>query len=187
MESVIRSIRGWPDEVKGPYRIEIHLAIIRGRLECVGLLIGHLAGWPPDEDPSKAKELAEPRPIPASLLRQISLPDLIGDDFLPIILADEAASDPAQWLEGYQDTPQRAARALASLEARGARRGRKGHPPEHFVEVAAVYRDAYRFRRPPTQAVADHWTVSKSTAAKWVAKARDRGLLPPTSRGKPSA
>ena len=30
---------------QGPYRIEIHLAAVAGRLECVDLLIGHLSGF----------------------------------------------------------------------------------------------------------------------------------------------
>jgi transposase len=73
------------------------------------------------------------------------------------------------------------------MEARDDRRGRRAHPPEHYAEVAEVYRTAYRLQQSPTQAVADQFKVEKSTAAKYVARARERGLLPQTSRGKPSA
>jgi transposase len=52
--------------------------------------------------------------------------------------------------------------------------------------VAEVYRDAWARGEPPTRGVADHFTISKSAAAKQVAKAREMGLLPPTSRGKSS-
>lgn len=188
IDTLIQSIRGWPHPATGPYRIEIHLADIQGRIECVGLLIGHLADWPPDKVPYNLLEYT-PQPIPASLLRQIPLLDLIEEsiEIQEGKFAHWAATDPAEWLKGHQDTPEWAAEAIASINARGDRRGRKGHPPQHFVEVAAVYRSAYRLREAPTQAVANHWSVSKSTAAKWVAKARDRGLLPETSRGKPSA
>jgi len=50
-----------------------------------------------------------------------------------------------------------------------------------------VYRQAHRLRQHPTKAVAEEWIVSKYTAAKWVAKCRELGLLPPTQRGRPSA
>lgn len=45
---------------------------------------------------------------------------------------------------------------------------------EHFREVAAVYGAA---PKAPTAAVAAHFTVSHSTATKWVARAAEFGLL----------
>lgn len=36
---------------------------------------------------------------------------------------------------------------------------------------------------PPTRAVADHFKVSRTAAAKWVARCRGKGLLPPTRQG----
>jgi len=50
---------------------------------------------------------------------------------------------------------------------------------EHYEEVAAVYRAAFAAGKHPTKAVADHFGVSKSTAAKKVSRARELGLLAP--------
>jgi hypothetical protein len=53
-----------------------------------------------------------------------------------------------------------------------------------LAEVAAVYRQAWKRGRPPTEAVADHFTISQSAAAKRVSRARQAGYLPPTTRGR---
>lgn len=198
MDAMIRYTRGWPDGGKGPYRIEIHLAVVAGRLECVGLLIGHLGGFAFGADSQdylgaegfkRVPYNAHQPPIPAALLRDIKLPDLIeeaiGDN--PETLEKWSKSDPHQWLEDYEDMPQKARNSLAAIEARKKPKGRKGHPPGHWIEVAAVYTKAYKRQQAPTKAVADHFGVSKSTAAKYVAKARHLGLLPETKRGIPSA
>jgi hypothetical protein len=198
MDAMIRYIRGWPNAGKGPYRIEIHLAVVAGRLECVGLLIGHLHGFAfgaDSQDYHGAEALkrvpynAHQPPIPAGLLRDIKLPDLIEDAVrtYPETLEDWAKSDPDQWLVGFQDMPEKARNSLAAIEARPKPVGRKPKTPEHWVEVAAVYTNAYKRQDPPTKAVADHFVVSHSTAAKKVAKARHLGLLPETKRGIPSA
>ena len=52
--------------------------------------------------------------------------------------------------------------------------------------VADVYR-ANVNKRAPTQAVAKHFGVGNRTASTYVQKARERGLLPPTIRGKKNA
>jgi transposase len=49
-----------------------------------------------------------------------------------------------------------------------------------LVEVAEVYRRAHAVTNSPTQAVADHFERPRSTAAKWVQRAREEGLLGPT-------
>jgi transposase len=50
--------------------------------------------------------------------------------------------------------------------------------------VADIYRDALEHGEAPTSAVAAKFVVSKSAAAKWVAKCRKLGLLPPTTQGR---
>lgn len=48
----------------------------------------------------------------------------------------------------------------------------------HLTDVAAVYAKARENGQGPTRAVADHFEVAHSTAAKWVGQARKNGLLP---------
>jgi hypothetical protein len=57
--------------------------------------------------------------------------------------------------------------------------------PQLLERVAAVYReniDGY-----PTKAVQHHFQISQRTAAEYVSRARRRGLLPPTKKGKKQA
>lgn len=63
-------------------------------------------------------------------------------------------------------------------------RGGRDLGDDHYREVAQVYKAAVAAGDSPTKAVADHFTVSKSSAAKKVARARERDFLPPTSRGR---
>ena len=56
-----------------------------------------------------------------------------------------------------------------------------------YAEVAEVYRQAWQDGRPPTRAVAEHFVISPSAAAKRVSRARQAGYLPLTTRGKPGA
>lgn len=57
-----------------------------------------------------------------------------------------------------------------------------GH--DHLVRVASIYREAWTAGGHPTKTVAQRLHMSRSAAAKWVAKARDAGLLAPTERGR---
>jgi transposase len=50
-----------------------------------------------------------------------------------------------------------------------------------------VYRIAHAAGRPPAQAVAEVMGVPRSTAGRWIMRARRAGLLPPTSPGKARA
>jgi hypothetical protein len=57
---------------------------------------------------------------------------------------------------------------------------------DHLNQVAAVYQQAADRGEGPTRAVANHFGVAHSTAAKWAGHARTRGLLAPTMKGLPS-
>ncbi|MFI1183242.1 hypothetical protein ACH4UT_27360 [Streptomyces sp. NPDC020799] len=61
--------------------------------------------------------------------------------------------------------------------------GRRSLTPEHLATVAEVYRTAHEQGQPPTKAVADHFDISHSTAAKWVGAARKQGALGPVRKG----
>ena len=65
--------------------------------------------------------------------------------------------------------------------------GRRALPLEHWEDVASAYTTAHLERKSPTKAVAEEFNISYSAAAKKVAKCRQLGLLPPTTRGKAKA
>jgi hypothetical protein len=62
---------------------------------------------------------------------------------------------------------------------------RKRLTDSHLAKVAEAYRVAWQAGTPPTKAVAQDFTVSHSTAARWVGAARKAGHLGPadSSRG----
>lgn len=58
--------------------------------------------------------------------------------------------------------------------------------PDHFAAVAETYRASFHAgSAAPTKAVAQAFSVSRSTAAKWVARAREMGLLSAGVAGRP--
>ncbi|MET9413266.1 hypothetical protein ABZY03_03540 [Streptomyces klenkii] len=61
--------------------------------------------------------------------------------------------------------------------------GRRSLTSDHLAAVAEVYSTAHEQGRPPTMAVAEHFEVSHSTAAKWVGTARKQGLLGQVRKG----
>jgi hypothetical protein len=60
-----------------------------------------------------------------------------------------------------------------------ARRPRRGSPitDDHLGQVAEIYRAALKRGDPPTQTIAKQMHAARSTAARWVALARERGHL----------
>jgi transposase len=59
----------------------------------------------------------------------------------------------------------------------------RGHSSEHYQQVAEVYDEAIEANDPPTQAVAEAFGVPYSTAARWVRRTRQLGLLPAPAPG----
>ncbi len=74
----------------------------------------------------------------------------------------------------------------AAKAVRAARRGaRRKISDALLAEVAETYRA--NVKKAPTQAVADRFAVSHRGASWYVRRARDQGLLPPTSQGRRDA
>jgi hypothetical protein len=151
----------------GPWTILVTLERGDGEWQCVGFWVSSPKG----------------KPITASLLRSLPVGTLID-------LARKMRADADQ--HGARNEP-------ADLERRAQlrhkellrRRSEGGRPrdwgPEHFAEVASIYLLALESGEKPTQSVARHFKVERSTAAKWVARARhEYGLLAPTARGRTS-
>ena len=202
----------WPDDHDGPWIIELHYSPVGGRIECVGFEIrayrkdrddtrvlnwqyplplasddgvDDLVYWGSDDDiPGVGIERKGVKPLTASWLREVPLGSLITDkragltEAIQRVLKDAELSN-----RDRQRLSQRAEEYRASR--RGNRRGgRKGYPTEHFAAVAEVYREAYVAGSNPTLAVAERFDISKSTAGKWVHRARQLSLLGKTTRGK---
>ena len=171
----------WPDPEAGPYSIRVSVATVEGRPEVVGV---EFWGADPSNFVVSAQEIPPTEvdtPITSTAIR-IPLREVLTDllaDFQrqsELIVTSPAASP------GLKDSvTQRQDRMPADAPRRGRR---PTYGPAFFALVTRVYTEAMGRREPPTVAVAQWGHVSKSTAAKWVSKARELSLLPPTSRGR---
>jgi hypothetical protein len=145
----------------GSYIVTLRFAPIEGRMECVGVDVEAVPGGA----------------VTAVALHSIPLGKLIAKRQSE---AGNAIASPAT-IAVTTSIPQPTVLTT--------RRG--GRPPKYdrawWEKVARVYVEAYARNRTPTRAVASRFRVSESAAAKWVAKCRDIGLLPKTTRGKARA
>jgi hypothetical protein len=192
--SVIR----WPDPRRGPWGIRANWVLMNGRPECAGLAIWYGADQdarsPMDYLPHSRRSV---RPITATEFAKLPIATIIAklrtaarDHFraseakLQEIFADRIAA-------GDVDETLRGILAPSDFEDHG--RAPVGAPRRydrsHYVQVARVYLEAWQAGRKPTQAVADHFGVTRSAAAKWVVKARsdELGLLTPAEHGRSGA
>ena len=97
------------------------------------------------------------------------------DGLLPIRFEDDGT--PVYSGHTSADVPE--SERFDSQYARIARAPRRHGPPKdaELREIAEVYRGAVAQRIGPTRAVADRFSVSRSTAGRWIAEARRRGQL----------
>ena len=118
--------------------------------------------------------------ITGATLRRIPVARLIG-----ILLANAAwkVTGPATFQTGMLDS-ERA--EFYERYASNVRRPRRGSPvsDDHLGRVAELYRAALERGDPPTQTIADEMHAARSTAARWVAQARERGHLGPSLPGR---
>lgn len=105
------------------------------------------------------------------------------------VLADLGHPTAAEVDARHQRYIDRLGATIRSIDERPASRGAGRKPelgPTDFAEAAAVYLAAWERGQPPTKAVMEHFHISKSAAAKRVARCRELGLIAPTTPGKPS-
>lgn len=190
----------WPDAEAGPWLVKVWWRAQHGVPTPVGL---SLTSWmDPDvavaqKLPRATDDVALPR-LDGQLVRALPVGQLL--DRARAQLRDELRATLAGATEQLEVLDQRrlpAHRAVAEArleswteqtsDLRGAlKSGRRGRDlgDEHYREVARVYARALQEGRRPTKAVQEFYTVEKSTAAKKVARARERGFLPMTTRGR---
>lgn len=152
----------WRDKSGDSWSVVLHLTLLRGRMECVGFeILSYQAG-----------ETDELRPVTASSLRQFPLGEIVSTELGKMFEMSSVVVDfDEERLEAAKTTTAR-------------RGGRKGHGPEHYAEVAQVYSNVWAQGGHPTKAVAERWDVARGTAAKWVFRARELGLLELTTKGR---
>lgn len=199
--------RRWPDPVRGPWALRLVFGSLGDR---PGVVAVELYAVDPDEIKRAARRSggagalsSNPWDTGWAGLPEMPAPEQITTSGVRLPLAKMTAEYLASIGDVYREQATRgsaswrdvASRNLALLEraerAQPKRRG-PGRPPSYGVEfykdVAAAYTKALREGRAPTLAVADELAGgSKSAASKWIAKARELRLLPPTVKGKAAA
>lgn len=181
----------WPDEVRGPWGVRANWVMVNGRPECVGLVIWHGADQgtnsPMEYQPHAQDAL---KPITATGIAELPIATII--DRLRRAARDhwrENQADLRRLFPHWEPDDPRL-EPVEDFEEAEARPGApRRYDRAHYLEVAQTYLKAWQEEGNPTQAVADHFGVSRSAAAKWVAKARsaELQLLSPAAHGKSGA
>ena len=155
----------WPDRKRGPWSVSATFTLLDGRPECVSLTFGLKAVG------------GSSAPVQWTALRAVNGGELID------ALRHQVLDDDRAYIERVfgRFPPE----SRATLDRLGVTRSAfeeerpTGRPRlygrDHFEAVAAVYRQAHSTGK-PTQAVAEHFSVSSTTAAKWVARCRSPEL-----------
>lgn len=156
-------------EIREP-RVTLHFAEVDGRAICARVEIGADFDHPGE---------AMPVPITTAVLRQIPLSTLIEKAVMEMVGTFETVAE-LEW-----PTSPTAKKRLPVAQRAAHKPLRPGRPTlydrSHYKRVAGIYNAAVRAgSRAPTKAVAESERVSKSAAAKWVARAREMGLIPAT-------
>lgn len=185
-ELIFRKVLGGS---RGPHLV-LYFALVEGRAECVRVEIG--AEFLPGEDRTKlgAKfaTIRRLRPLDTATLRGIKLHSQITRARKEWVRELEALATGALYGSDVDKATRREVRSRLRVAREATSRDRPGPPSlekAHFEKVALVYREAHQRGDPPRSAVAKHFKVSHSTAARWVSRARhELNLLPKTQRGK---
>ena len=169
----------WPSPSAGPWWVKIWWRSQHGMPVPVGL---SLKSWVTHEE-SRATGWHNALPGPED---DVAFPAITGKMLRALPFGEFIETTHQQYanlvnLPSWRNWPGSAA-DRAALSS-GRRVGTRDLGDDHYEQVAQIYRDAVQQREKPTMAVAQAFTISKSAAAKQVARARERGFLPPTSRG----
>lgn len=154
------SYRRYPDK-DGPWMLQIYFQDIDGRPECVGLKLSSMATA--DENREVPPPLQMPAmgiPLTPGLIRELKLGEQIRDAQASMGFGLNGVAPAASRPPGMRDSTYR-----------------------RLQEAADVYRAAFAAGGKPTTAVAGHFGLTVGGASNLVSRARELGLLPPTSQG----
>jgi hypothetical protein len=153
--------------VDGQPALEMRVEVLDGVPECRELrLIGSPGG----------------RPVQPRDLEAIRLTDLV--DLLCASMSDRVVSEADGVVTVISEEASIGGALDAMRQARKGRGARRINRPM-LEKVAEIYRD--NIEGNPTAKVRDAFGVQQRTAALYVKRARDAGLLPPTTRGRKKA
>lgn len=166
----------WPDPKKGPWRIRTWYDISTGVPRCVGVDVRSFDEEPPEGayDAWLFEGVGGLRELTTTELRKLPFAEVArrGAERMPehyeAAIASGDVPDDDEW------------RARRDAYSQGARR----YSLSHLKAVAKTY-SANVAGGAPTAAVADEFGLSRSAAAKQVARCRELGLLGRTVKGRP--
>jgi len=157
----------WPDPKRGPWRVQCTWSNVGGYARLTYISIESLVI-------QKGRSLTV-EPITASVYRSLA-PGAVADQVLQKI------KESPDFDLGADDDD-----LVVGRRARGGRTGRPPSAADKLAEAAAIYKSHMQSGgTTPTKAVSDELHISRSAAAKRVARARapEAGLLDPTTQGK---
>lgn len=165
---------GRDDDPDAPPVVALKLAnSADGRKICTAMIVGFNEGYPIVVRGHGGFN-APPAEVTSRALRQIPVAELIGR----AVNSEKAPPHHAAVRELVLGR-------LPSTESPKRAPGPKGHPDEHFEMVAAMYREALKAApRRPMIWLADRLNADRTTVARWVQRARDKGFLGESQPGK---
>lgn len=182
----------WPDPKVGPWRVIVWWRAQHGVPVPVGIQV---TSWVEHEERrltgahNTLPGAEDDVPLPAltgQLVRSMPVGKFIEQTnalWWQLLHTHEQTPVPPEWQASWEAWQAESASERAAVDG-GRRAGTRDLGDDHYREVARIYAEAVRRREPPTKAVAEAFTIEKSSAAKQVARARERGFLPKTTRGR---
>lgn len=150
----------WHDPTGKAWTLEFRFELVGGRVACTRFCV-----WSHDG-----------APITTSVLRSMPLTRLTTEMRAQLDLPPDVPASPDSHLQDQSDAHGR----LTAYQA-PTRPGPPGPSALKLEAVGRIYSEAYRRGEAPTAAVAERLSISRSTAAKWVMKAREVGILGPAT------
>jgi hypothetical protein len=172
-----------------PWTVRAYWGVVDGRVECIG--VGLWKGCEPNPDGHYELLPGGASPIRATDLRNVPIAGLVTKLRKAAMARDESfRTQVAQLVANASpetsDDVLNALRSLGAIPARSVKTAGR-YVEAHWSAVAAVYSQAWQKGENPTRAVQEHFSTGKlmpySTASKWVARARDEGMLPRLGQG----
>jgi hypothetical protein len=176
-------------EGRGTYDVDLDLADLHGRYECVGLAV-RAPGGRVDGDLLRRLRVADLVRATAAWLEVSGLADAAAKTLenggAP---PDNAAAASQEWREWHNLEIAQPAKAEAARYRRMVREAARAGGVTRLKAAAAIYKRAARNQRPPTRAVAKELGITYNAAIGLVRRCRELEppLLPKTSKGMASA